>query len=144
MSLNLIYLGSNIFQCGIYEVQEDRSNHVVSPLWCAAVSNKLEVVRTLIKHGAKVNALSDTQSTPVRSACYMTSIDVVKCLVENGADIHHPNVNGGTCLINSVQSVELCKFLIEKGAHLNAQDNSGRSKCREYNPLTINCATYNS
>ena len=55
----------------------------------------------------------------------MTNIEVVKYLVENGADIHKPNINGGTCLINSVQSVELCKFLIEKNADVNAQDNSG-------------------
>ena len=82
----------------------------------------------MIKHGANVNALSDSMSTPVRSACYRTNIDVVKYLVENDADIHQPNVNGGTCLINSVQSVELCKFLIEKGASLNARDSSGKNE----------------
>jgi ankyrin repeat protein len=59
------------------------------------------VLQTLLRHGADVNALSDTLSTPVRYACYMTNIDVVRFLVENGADIHRPNVNGGTCLINS-------------------------------------------
>ncbi len=110
---------------GVYEVQEDRSRHQVTPLWCAAVANKLEVVKTLIKHNADVNATSDTQSTPVRSACYMTNIDVVKYLVDSGADIHKPNMNGGTCLINSVQNEELCRFLIKKGASVNAQDNSG-------------------
>ena len=116
---------ADIEQRGTYEVAEDRSRHQVTPLWCAAVADKLEVVRTLIRHAAEVNALSDTQSTPVRSACYMTNIDVVRCLVENGADIHRPNVNGGTCLINSVQSVPLCQFLIEQGASVNAVDNSG-------------------
>ena len=116
---------ADIEQRGTYEVAEDRSRHQVTPLWCAAVADKLEVVRTLIRHGAAVNALSDTQSTSVRSACYMTNIDIVRFLVENGADIHRPNVNGGTCLINSVQSVELCQFLIEQGASVNAVDNSG-------------------
>lgn len=33
-----------------------------------------------------------------------------------------PNFNGGTCLINSVQSIELCNFLISKGADVNARD----------------------
>ena len=97
----------------------------MSPLWCAAVANKLDIVKILISHGALVNSPSDTESTPVRSACYMTNIEVVKYLVDNGADLHKPNVNGGTCLINSVQSVELCNFLIDKGADVNAQDNSG-------------------
>lgn len=117
--------GADIEQRGVFEVVEDRTRHKVTPLWCAAVANQLEVVKTLIRHGADVNATSDTLSTPVRSACYMTNIDVVKYLVENGADIHKPNMNGGTCLINSVQSVELCRFLIEKKADVNAQDNSG-------------------
>jgi len=116
---------ADIEQRGTYEVAEDRSRHQVTPLWCAAVADKLEVVSILLRHGAEVNALSDTQSTPVRSACYMTNIDVVRCLIENGADIHRPNINGGTCLINSVQSVELCRFLIEQGASVNAIDNSG-------------------
>lgn len=47
---------------------------------------------------------------------------VVKFLVENGADIKKPNINGGTCLINSVQSVQLCLYLVRKGADINARD----------------------
>lgn len=43
-------------------------------------------------------------------------------LVENGADILRANYNGGTCLINSVQSVELCKFLLHNKADVNARD----------------------
>ena len=47
---------------------------------------------------------------------------LVKFLVETGANFKLPNFNGGTCLINSVQSIELCKFLISKGADVNARD----------------------
>lgn len=42
--------------------------------------------------------------------------------MENGADILRANYNGGTCLINSVQSVELCTFLLQHGADVNARD----------------------
>lgn len=52
----------------------------------------------------------------------MSHLDIVQYLVENGADINRSNFNGGTCLINSVQSVELCQFLIKHGADVNAQD----------------------
>lgn len=110
---------------GTYEVAEDRSKHAVTPLWCAAVANKLDVVKTLVAHGADVNSPSDTGSTPVRSACYMTNVDVIKYLVGEGADIHTPNCNGGTCLINAVQNADLCKFLLDQGAKVNACDNSG-------------------
>lgn len=99
-----------------------RSVHCVTPLWCAAVSGKLCVIRCLVNHGANINAVSDTGSTPVRSACFMTHLDIVQYLVENGADIRKANYNGGTCLINSVQSVQLCKFLLKHGADVNARD----------------------
>ena len=113
---------ANVEVRGRYEVQDDRTVHTVTPLWCASVAGKLKVVEVLVKYGADVNSVSDTGSTPVRSACFMTHLDIVRLLVENGADIQRPNYNGGTCLINSVQSVELCEFLLKNGAYVNAQD----------------------
>ncbi|RZC37495.1 Fe hyd lg C, Ank 2 and/or zf-C3HC4 3 domain containing protein [Asbolus verrucosus] len=113
---------ADIEQRGLYEVPDDRSTHVVTPLWCAAVSGKLSVVEILLRHNADINAVSDTGSTPVRSACFMTHFEIVKYLVEHGADINRPNYNGGTCLINSVQSAPLCDFLLKHGADVNARD----------------------
>lgn len=109
-------------QRGLYEVPDDRSIHNVTPLWCASVAGRLPVVKCLVQHGADVNSVSDTGSTPVRSACFMTHFDIVNYLVENGANISKPNYNGGTCLINSVQCVKLCEYLLNHGADVNAQD----------------------
>lgn len=67
-------------------------------------------------------SISDTGSTPVRSACFMTHLDIVTFLVESGANILRANYNGGTCLINSVQSVPLCEYLLQHGAAVNALD----------------------
>lgn len=99
-----------------------RSVHSVTPLWCAAVSGKLPIIEYLVEHGADINAVSDTGSTPVRSACFMTHLEIVQYLVAHGADINRPNFNGGTCLINSVQSAQLCKFLLKHRADVNARD----------------------
>lgn len=107
---------------GLYEVPDERSVHTVTPLWAAAVSGSLEAVKVLAEAGADINAASDSGSTPVRSACFMTHLPVVRYLVQCGADIHRPNHNGGTCLINSVQSVRLCAFLLEHGAAVDARD----------------------
>ena len=79
-------------------------------------------MEVLAKYGADVNSVSDTGSTPVRSACFMTHLEIVRLLVAQKADIQRPNHDGGTCLINSIQSVELCEFLLENGADVNAQD----------------------
>lgn len=105
-------------QRGLYEVPDDRSVHTVTPLWAAAVAGRLDVLRALADAGADLDAASDSGSTPVRSACFMTHLDVVQFLVARGADLHRPNHNGGTCLINSVQSVGLCTFLLEHGAEV--------------------------
>ncbi|BES96833.1 sex-determining protein fem-1 [Nesidiocoris tenuis] len=113
---------ADIEQRGLYEVPDDRSVHNVTPLWCAAVSGKLPVIKCLVSHGANVNAVSDTGSTPVRSACFMTHLEIVSFLVNCGADILKANYNGGTCLINSVQSVQLCLYLLQHGAKVNARD----------------------
>jgi tetratricopeptide (TPR) repeat protein len=114
--------GADVEQKGVYEVSDDRSIHYVTPLWCAAVAGKLPVVKCLVRKGANVNSISDTGSTPVRSACFMTHLDIVQFLVQSGADILKANYNGGTCLINSVQSVPLCEYLLQNGADVNAQD----------------------
>jgi hypothetical protein len=52
----------------------------------------------------------------------MTHLEIVQFLVESGADILRANYNGGTCLINSVQSVPLCEYLLQHGAAVNALD----------------------
>ncbi|XP_014681030.1 PREDICTED: protein fem-1 homolog A-like [Priapulus caudatus] len=113
---------ADIEQRGEYEAAEERSHHFVTPLWCAAVAGHFAIVRTLVLHGADINSTSDTGSTPVRSACFMTNIEIVRYLTDLGAQLWKPNYNGGTCLINSVQSVPLCKILIGHGVKVNAQD----------------------
>ena len=103
------------------------SYYLVTPLWCAAASDKLDVVDLLIDLGADINAASDTGSTPVLEACYMNA-DVVKCLVEHGADVNKPDNDGETCLMIAAQwSKEFCQIIIDNGADVKAQDSSGNS-----------------
>lgn len=62
----------------IFEVHEERTFHYATPLWVAAVTNHLPVVKLLTRLGANINAVSDSGSTPVRSACFMTNVEVGK------------------------------------------------------------------
>ena len=90
--------------------------------------------------GAHDNLLTEKNvfsNSSIQISASFIFFQVVKYLVENGADIRKPNINGGTCLINSVQSVDLCKFLIEKNADVNAQDNSGESFFFNHESLKI-------
>ncbi|XP_023335269.1 protein fem-1 homolog A [Eurytemora carolleeae] len=119
---------ADVEQRGQYEVLDDRSVKQLLPscalrparlIGCNPIQEQFDVFS---RYGADVNSMSDTGSTPVRSACFMTHLDIVRLLVLHKADIQKPNFNGGTCLINSVQSVELCEFLLQHGANVNAQD----------------------
>ena len=76
--------------------------HMVTPLWCAAVSNKLEVVKLLFSLGADINAASDTGNTPVLYACKLMHVDVVKYLILHGADVKKPDNDGETCLMIAI------------------------------------------
>lgn len=136
---------ADIEQTGLYETLEDHHVHSVTPLWVAAVSGNIEVVRLLIERKANVNSVSDTGSTTLRSVCFLCKdddnqrdddhgpnpqppsidsgdvyMDIVRLLVENGADVTKPNHNGGTCLINSIHNYELTRYILDHGANIDA------------------------
>ncbi len=76
-------------------------------------------MKVLLRYNADVDAVSDSGSTPIRSACYIvrnglntSHFEIIKCLVRAGADVEQPNHFGGTCLINSVQSPGVRSLLL--------------------------------
>ena len=118
--------GADVNERGIYrQVEPTTLNLIVPPLWCAAVTEQIDIATILISHGADVNGWSDTQSTPVRVACYENDLPMVKFLVDKGANIFLANTKGGTCLMNSIRCANLTRFLISKGANVNDTDSWG-------------------
>jgi len=75
--------GADVNERGIYrEVEPNKVNIIVPPLWCAAVTGQIDIAIKLIAHGADINGWSDTQSTTVRVACYKNeNLAMVKFLV---------------------------------------------------------------
>ncbi|KAK7476632.1 hypothetical protein BaRGS_00032107 [Batillaria attramentaria] len=68
--------------------------------------------------------------TPLELAVQADSLETVKCLVENGADVGTTNTNGQTLLHIAVEYgdadgsiAEIVKFLVSKGTNSNARDN---------------------
>jgi ankyrin repeat protein len=64
----------------------------------AAASSDLEVVQILLKHHAKVDALSPNESTPLMMAIRSANLNIVKLLVEYGANILIKNQVGMNAL----------------------------------------------
>lgn len=71
---------ADLEQRNVFEVHEEKTFHYSTPLWVAAVANHLPVVKLLVRLGANMNAISDSGSTAVRSACFMTNVEVGKCV----------------------------------------------------------------
>ncbi|CAC5382379.1 unnamed protein product [Mytilus coruscus] len=112
---------ADVNQKGIFTDEKD-NQYKVPPIWCAAESGRVDIASVLLFYGADVNDCSDTESTPVRCACFMNHQPMVEFLVENGGNISKTNMYGGTCLMNSVGCSGLVDFLIAKGVEVNSVD----------------------
>ena len=70
-------------------------------------------------------------STALHIACQEGRLEIVKCLIENGAMVNAKEYNGSTPLLIAAHEgrLEIVKYLIENGAILETQDIEG------YTPL---------
>lgn len=88
----------------------------------------LEAVLLLLQHGADPNAINPiTGDTPIREAG--DSTDLVRALVEAGADFDRIQSNGVTALVDFVASChwESALYLVEQGARLDVVNSDGLS-----------------
>jgi ankyrin repeat protein len=71
-------------------------------------------LKRLVVKGLKVNQGDYDQRTPLHLACSAGHLDIVKYLIENGADINCKDRWGATPL-NDTRDQEIIKYLISKG-----------------------------
>jgi len=81
-----------------------------------------ELVRALLKAGAKANVTNKFGSSPLTEAVKVADVELVRMLLEACADPNSPNQDGQTALMlaSSLGSLEIAKLLIGKGANVNA------------------------
>ena len=95
----------------------------LTPLMTAARTGKLAVVETLLAHGANVNApTARTRSTAVMWAVAERHTDIVRLLLQNGADPHVSTSDGFTPLLYAAHNgdIAMAKVLLEAGVDINA------------------------
>ncbi len=94
----------------------------------AAQEGKEEIVKSLLKDGALVNAAGQQGQTPLHIAAYNGQDSIVKILLENGADANIKNENGLTPIFLAISQgkVKAAKLLLEaKNATTNPTDSNG-------------------
>lgn len=93
--------------------------HCATSLWAASTGGHLDIVKTLIAHGAEVNRATLTQSTPLRGASFHGYLEVMDYLLKNSAEIDTPNCIGQSplCIAAMRGKIDAVKFLLKKGAN---------------------------
>ena len=91
---------------------------------------RLPFVDFCIKHGVDINATDNSGDTALIMACSDSDVNVIKKLLDNGANINMKNpLNGNTPLITATAKkyVDVVKLLMESGADVNARNKLGKS-----------------
>ena len=91
----------------------------------AAQSGNTAAILDLLRKGLDVNARDDQDGrTILMHAAWFGHLDVMRILIDKGADANAKNKNGATALILAADrgNAEIVTFLIDKGADVNAKD----------------------
>ena len=98
-----------------------------SHLLLAALEGNVEVVQTLLAHGANVNATDSDGGTALFNAAQEGNVEVVQTLLAHGANVSATVSDGRTALVIAAQfgSVEVVQTLLAHGANVSATDGHG-------------------
>jgi ankyrin repeat protein/thiol-disulfide isomerase/thioredoxin len=119
-----------LLAAGADPLAED-SRFLGTPLHHAVIGGHADAVLWLLRHGCPVSLRDEEGSAPLPYAVIARSnnVDVIKTLLDAGADINEPSANDGRTALMSAASesdhVEALQYLIQSHADLNATDNLG-------------------
>ncbi|HEV2701392.1 MAG TPA: ankyrin repeat domain-containing protein, partial [Steroidobacteraceae bacterium] len=96
-----------------------------TPLLWATYKVDHELVRALLKAGAKANLANHFGSSPLAEAVKLGDVDLVRMLLDARADPNSPNGDGETALMlaSSIGSLPIAQLLLSHGATANAVEN---------------------
>ncbi|XP_048884161.1 ankyrin repeat and KH domain-containing protein 1-like isoform X3 [Brienomyrus brachyistius] len=113
---------------------EDHNENGHTPLMEAASAGHVEVARVLLEYGAGINTHSNEfKESALTLACYKGHLDMVRFLLDAGADQEHKTDEMHTALMEACMDghVEVARLLLDSGAQVNMPADSFES------PLTL-------
>lgn len=98
----------------------------------ASSKGNVNIIRSLVEHGADVNYKETLGYFPLMEAAACGHFDAVKYLVEHGAKINEQPKYGVSSLASAASSgyADIVKYLIEKGADVNLKNKYNRTALR--------------
>jgi ankyrin repeat protein len=100
----------------------------LTPLMTAAHTANLDVVKTLVTAGAKVNAsTTESKATALMWAVQDGNQEIAKFLISVHADVHASTNKGFTSLLYAARNgdIEMAKILIAAGVNVNESGSDG-------------------
>lgn len=113
---------------------EDHNENGHTPLMEAASAGHVNVASILVEHGASINTHSNEfKESALTLACYKGHLEMVRFLLEAGADQEHKTDEMHTALMEASMDghVEVARLLLDSGAQVNMPADSFES------PLTL-------
>jgi ankyrin repeat protein len=108
---------------GAIGANEDQSE----AFYAAIRANDLARLETILKQGANVNIRDGRGLTPLMYCAVVGSAEVMKFLIDKGADVKATNAFGSTALMWSVTDLEKVRLLVEHGADVNVVSKKKRT-----------------
>lgn len=104
----------------------------------ACMVGDIKTVSAFLERGVSINQKTVNEHSPLVVACYHEHFEIVKLLIENGADINAVNSKGTTVFMYAktpaIKSgkTEIMDFLLNKGADINAIDKKEHKTVFDY------------
>jgi ankyrin repeat protein len=95
----------------------------------ALAEGNLDVLRSLLDHGADVNERDATHQTPLLVVSRAGKLEVAELLIKYGADVNCPDKYGQTPLLEAAGygHHDIAKLLLDHGADVNAKQQDLRT-----------------
>lgn len=96
----------------------------------AIKAEDMTTIKNILKYEfTDINYLSGKRGdTPLLFATYQNNIEIIKLLIDAGADVNKQNDNDWTPLLVASQyenAMDLCKIFVDSGANLNTKTDKG-------------------